>query len=68
MVRRTLVDPGSSIDIIILECPKKLQYTVKNLKVEEVPIVWFTGHTTYPLEIKKLFARVKEKDNARTID
>jgi len=62
------VDIGNSVDIITLECLKKLQYTQKDLEAVEVPIVRFRGQTTYPLRTKELLVRVRDKDNSRTID
>ncbi|KAJ8434341.1 hypothetical protein Cgig2_019968 [Carnegiea gigantea] len=39
MVHRTLVDIRSSVDIITLECLKKLQYNEKDLEVVATPVV-----------------------------
>jgi len=60
------VDTWSSVNIITLECLKKLQYT-EDLEAVEVPIVGFGGQTTYPLGTKKLLVRVEDKANSRTI-
>ncbi|KAJ8451884.1 hypothetical protein Cgig2_007367 [Carnegiea gigantea] len=49
MVRRVLVDIGSFVDIITLECPKKLQYNKKDLKTVETLIVGATA-SGEPLE------------------
>ena len=68
MVRRILVDTGSSVDIITLECFKKLQYTEKDLEAVGMPLVGFGGHTIYPVGTKKLPARVGDKDNSRNLD
>jgi len=43
MVRRVLVDTGSSVDIITLECFKKLQYSEKDLEATGTPLVGFGG-------------------------
>ena len=68
MVRQILVDTGISVDIIILECFKKMQYTEKDLETVRVPLVGFGRHTTYSLGTKKLSVRVGDKDNSRTVD
>jgi len=46
MVRRVLVDTGSSVDIIMLECFKKLQCFEKDLEATETPLVRFGGKPT----------------------
>ncbi|KAJ8425531.1 hypothetical protein Cgig2_021336 [Carnegiea gigantea] len=43
MVRRILIDTKSLVDIITLECLKKLQYSEKDLKIMEAPAVGFGG-------------------------
>ena len=43
MVRRVLVDIGSSVDIITLRCFKKLQYSEKDLEATGMPLVGFGG-------------------------
>jgi len=68
MVRQILVDIGSSMDVIMLECFKKLQYTEKDLEAAGMPLIGFGGHTTYALGIKKLPVRVGDKDNSKTVD
>jgi len=68
MVRRKLVDTGSSVDIITLECFIKLQYRENDLEAVGMPLVVFGGHTTYPVETKKLSIRVGDKGNSRTVD
>jgi len=68
MVRRILVDTGSSVDIITLECFKKLQYIEKDLEAMGMPLVGFKGHTTCPFGMNKLSVRVGDKDNSRTMD
>jgi len=54
MVRRVLIDTGSSVDIITLECFRKLQYTEKDLEAAGTPLVGFEGQPTYPVGMKKL--------------
>ena len=68
MVRQILVDIGSSMDVIMLECFKKLQYTEKDLEAVGMPLVGFGVHTTYPVGMKKLPVRIGKKDNSRTVD
>ena len=68
MVRQILVDTGSSVDIITLECFRKLEYTEKDLEAVGVPLVRFGGQTTYPLGTNKLSTRVGDKENSRTVD
>ena len=55
------------IDIIRLECLKKLQYTKKDSKAVEILIVGFRGQCTYPLGMKKLPIRVGDKEKSRII-
>ena len=68
MVRRVLIDTGSSVDIITLECFTKLQYTEKDLEAAGTPLVGFGGQPTYPVGMKKLAVRIGKKDNSRTVD
>jgi len=68
MVRRVLIDTGSSVDIITLECSRKLQYTEKDLEAAGNPLVGFGGQPTNPVGMKKLAVRIGEKDNSRTVD
>jgi len=63
MVRQVLVDTGSFMDIITMECFKKLQY----LEATGIPLVGFRGQPTYPVEMKRLSV-IGEKDNARTLN
>jgi len=58
MIHWIVVDTESYIDIITLECLKKLQYSEKDLQPVESPIVDFGGHATYPLGTKRLPMRV----------
>jgi len=44
MVRRVLVNTGSSMDIIMLECFKKLQYSKKDLEAAKTPLVRLEGN------------------------
>jgi len=68
MGRRILVDTESSVDIITLECLKKLQYIEKDLQPVEAPVMAFRGQPTYPLRTKRLPIRVGDKDNSRTVE
>ena len=63
-----LIDTGSSVDIITLECFKKLDYSKEDLEVTHTPWVGFGGQHIYPVGVKKLRVRVGEKDNSRTVD
>jgi len=63
-----LVVTGSSVDIITLECFKKLYYAGRDLEAVGMSLVGFGGHITYPLETKKLSVRVGDKDNSRIAD
>ena len=56
------------MDIITLECFKKLHYSDVDLEVTNTPLVGFGGQPTYPVGVKKLTVRVGEKDNSRTVD
>ncbi|KAJ8446779.1 hypothetical protein Cgig2_016089 [Carnegiea gigantea] len=55
MVRRILMETGSSVDIITLECLNKLQYSEKDLEAPEALVVG-------------LPVWVGNKDNSRTIE
>jgi len=68
LVRRVLINTGSSVDIITLECFKKLHYSEEDLEVTHTPLVGFGGQHIYPVGVKKLTVRVGEKDNSRTVD
>jgi len=68
MVRRVLVDTGSSVDIITMECFKKLQYSEEDLGATGTPLVRFGGQPTYPVGMKRLSVRIGEKDNSRTVN
>jgi len=68
LVRRVLINTGSSVDIITLECFKKLHYSEEDLEVTNTPLVGFGGQHIYPVGVKKLTVRVGEKDNSRTVD
>jgi len=46
------VDIGSYVDIITLECLKKLQYNEKDLEVVAIPVVGFGGQAMYFLGTK----------------
>jgi len=68
LVRRVLIDTESSVDIITLECFKKLHYSEEDLEVTNTPLVGFGGQPIYPRGVKKLTVRVGEKDNSRIVD
>ncbi|KAJ8425175.1 hypothetical protein Cgig2_003243 [Carnegiea gigantea] len=57
MVDRVLVDTRSSVDIITLECLKKLQYNKKDLEAVESLVVGFGGEVMHPLGTKRLHDR-----------
>jgi len=52
IVRRILVGTASSVDVITLECLKKLQYSEKDLEAVVAPIVGFGNNRHMPLEPK----------------
>jgi len=66
MVRRVLVDMGRSVDIITMECFKKLQSSEEDLEATGTPLNGFRGQPTYPVGMKRLLVRIREKDNSRT--
>ena len=68
MVQRVLVDTGSSVDIITLECFKKLQYSEKDLEAIGTPLIGFGGQPHLPSRMKRMSVRIGEKDNSRTVD
>jgi len=56
------------VDIIRLECFRKMQYSEKDLETVGTPLVGFGGQPTYPVGMKKLIVRMGENDNAMTVD
>jgi len=68
MVQQILIDTGSSVDIIMFKCFRKLQHSEKDLEAVGMPLVGFGVHTTYPVGMKKLPVRIGKKDNSRTVD
>jgi len=68
MVQRVLVDTGSYVAIITLECFEKRQYSEKDLEATGTPLVGFGGQPTYLVGMKRLSVRIGEKDNPRTVD
>jgi len=68
MVPRVLVDTGSFVDIITMECFKKLQYSDEDLEATGTPLVGFGGQPTYPVGMKRLSVRIGENDNSRTVN
>jgi len=68
MVRRVLVDMGRSVDIITMECFKKLQSSEEDLEATGTPLNGFRGQPTYPVGMKRLSVRIGEKDNSRTVN
>ncbi|KAJ8422041.1 hypothetical protein Cgig2_026429 [Carnegiea gigantea] len=54
IVRRILMNTGSFVDVITLECLKKLQHNEKDLEAINTPIVRFEKQATDPLRAKRL--------------
>ena len=52
LVRRVLIDTGSLVDIITLECFRKLHYSEEDLEVTHTPLVGFGGQHIYPVGVK----------------
>ncbi|XP_074305013.1 uncharacterized protein LOC141639942 [Silene latifolia] len=48
-VRKILVDTGSSVNLIMLETPKVMGFSEKDLATKEVPLVGFSGETKHSL-------------------
>ena len=66
-VRRILVDSGSSVDIITLDCLRKLKYTEKDVTLTSQPLIGFGGGSVYPLEYVKLVVRLWESGKGRSL-
>jgi len=62
-VRQILVDIGSSIDNISLECLKTLWYTESDLEDFKTPVVVFKGQATNPIGTKRLPVQVGNKNS-----
>jgi len=67
MVRWKLIDIGSSVDIITLECLKRLQYNERDLEAVKNPILGFGEQATYSLGTKRLHIQVGDTDNSQIV-
>ena len=66
-VKRILVDSGSSVDIITLECLQKLKYIEKDVTPTSQPLIGFGGGSVYPLGFVKMAVRLEERGKGRTL-
>jgi len=56
------------MDIITMECFKKLQYLEEDLEAIGTPLIGFGGQPTYPVRMKRLSVRIKEKDKSSIVN
>ncbi|KAJ8445917.1 hypothetical protein Cgig2_009846 [Carnegiea gigantea] len=61
MVRRILMDTGSFVDIIMLECLKKLQYNKKDYKAIETLVVGFGEQAISPWNQKTTYSSGRQR-------
>ncbi|XP_010693164.1 uncharacterized protein LOC104906147 [Beta vulgaris subsp. vulgaris] len=66
-VGRVLIDSGSSVDIITMDCLRKLKYEEKDLIPIDQPLVGFGGQSVHPLGSVKLPTRLGEKKAGRNV-
>ncbi|XP_057543500.1 uncharacterized protein LOC130821729 [Amaranthus tricolor] len=67
MVRRVLVDTGSTADLITMECLKKMKFEEKNLQPLDKPLIGFGGNQVIPMGTIILPVRVGERSGSRTM-
>ncbi|KMT05721.1 hypothetical protein BVRB_7g167300 [Beta vulgaris subsp. vulgaris] len=67
IVRRILIDTGSSTDIISADCLSRLKFDESNLVPVHHPIIGFEGGIIHPMGTVTLPVRVVDKEDSRTI-
>lgn len=67
LVKRVLVDSGSSANIITWDCLRQLKYNREDLSPISQPLVGFGGQTVYPIGTLKLPIRLGEKGKGRSL-
>ncbi|XP_010678170.1 uncharacterized protein LOC104893735 [Beta vulgaris subsp. vulgaris] len=66
-VGQVLIDSGSSVDIITMDCLRKLKYEEKDLSPIDQPLVGFGGQFVQPLGSIKLPTQMGEKGAGRNV-
>ncbi|XP_057526519.1 uncharacterized protein LOC130805751 [Amaranthus tricolor] len=67
MVRRVLVDTGSTTDLITMECLRQLKFEENHLHPLDKPLIGFGGNQVISLGTIVLPVRVGEKDRSKTM-
>lgn len=67
-VCRFLVDTGSTIDLITMECLRQMKYEEKHLQPMDMPLIWFGGGIVIPLGTIVHPVRIGKKNNGRSRD
>ncbi|XP_057517822.1 uncharacterized protein LOC130798739 [Amaranthus tricolor] len=67
MVRRVLVDTGSTADLITMECLRKMKFEEKHLQPLDKPLIGFGGNQVIPMGTIILPVRVGERSGSRTM-
>lgn len=65
-VKRVLVNSGSLVDIITMECLSQLKYKADDLKPIKQPLVGFGGQSVHPLGVIKLPVRLGANGKGRS--
>ena len=66
-VRRVLVDTGSTIDLITMNCLKQMKFEENHLLTIDKPLIGFGGDRVLPLGTTILPVCVGEKDSCKTM-
>ena len=67
MVRRVLVDTGSTADLITMECLRKIKFEEKHLQPFDKPLIGFGGNQVIPMGTIILPVRVRERSGSITV-
>ncbi|XP_057532805.1 uncharacterized protein LOC130810682 [Amaranthus tricolor] len=67
MVRRVLVDTGSTADLITMECLRKMKFEEKHLQPLDKLLIGFGGNQVIPMGTIILPVRVGERSGSRTM-
>ncbi|XP_057538025.1 uncharacterized protein LOC130815553 [Amaranthus tricolor] len=67
MVRRVLVNTGSTTDLITIECLRQMKFEENHLQPLDKPLIGFGGNQVISLGTIILPVRVGEKDRSRTM-
>jgi len=68
IMRRILIDTGSSMDIVTWDCLKKMKYPGREIAPLVHPIFGFGGHKVNPTGMVCLLSRFGDKTKATTLE